>query len=644
MKRSLYPLTKTLTLQLTNGVAETWHIDCSYLCHGHNRDVYEGECLHFGKLAIKMHPVDGVGSNTKELDLSRKGFSKFAVHFFWSGEVMHDGQQYSVIVEKMEQSLLEVFKDLVARSPSSSVLCELLEYFNATVQLFLDMKAYGFTIMDAGPHNLAYCEKSKRVVFLDYEHITVGTPTRQKLNEAFSRMVAAVTSLMGLFDDWNAVSDQIYRMARTEWWLQVDDVTLAGADRDWVFLGFVALNSRLKALIPNEVATSASTASVVTAVRIVCPGIPPTSNKAAVVVKKEMIPNEGATTSSAAFAVTAAGWVRPGNSPTPNTAADVAKKEIIPNEGASAASAGTAAGSVCPGNPPTPNLAVVAKGLTRGSPQECLGSRAASSDEVVAAEGVAAELVAAELAVAGDDFEPAMVLIEIRKMYAIYEPHGLEIWPFLVNEYLANDGVVSWLSELRSRYLSREFAFYDDPEWKWATSAVSTHFQTNQNQTNRGIRADGSSGPEAKRPRTDWDTRVAEGIWTHRPTPSRASGDSLAALLIAWHMTVKPLCIERCELNPKTGVHLGSITNTEKFIPNNMKYVTNLFKAKLLPEAEWFKLNNVKNIVEEMFAEACKQERGKWKWLGFRIDDTELTGLVFSVLQAYILGSEYYAD
>jgi hypothetical protein len=107
---------------------------------------------------------------------------------------------------------------------------------------------------------------------------------------------------------------------------------------------------------------------------------------------------------------------------------------------------------------------------------------------------------------------------------------------------------------------------------------------------------------------------------------------------------VKPLCIERCELNPKTGVLVRSITDTEKFIPDNFKYVTKLFKAKLLPEEEWFKLKNVKNIVEEMFAEACKHGGGRWKWLGFRIDDTELTGLIFSVLQAYILGSEYHED
>jgi hypothetical protein len=389
---------------------------------------------------------------------------------------------------------------------------------------------------------------------------------------------------MGLFDGWRAVSDQIYRLARTEWWLQVDDDTLAGADRGWVYIGLVALNSRLKDLIPNEVATKPSAVSAVTEEPIACDGIPLTPNKAA---------------------------------------------------GASAASTGTDAGIVSPGHPPIPNPAAVgAKGLTRGSLLEYLALIGASPDDVDLAKLV--------------DFVPddysIMLLIEIRKMYSIYEPSKLKNWPYLVQQCSANLGLVTWLVDLRSRHLSREFAFYDDPEWKAATSAVSTHVQTNQNQTNRGLRADGSSGPEAKRARIDWDTRVAEGIWTHRPTPSRTSGDSLAALLIAWHTTVQPLCIERCELNTKTGVHLRSITNTEKFIPNNMKYVTNLFKAKLLPEEEWFKLNSVKNIVEEMFAEACKQVRGRWQWRGFRIYDTERTGLVFSVLQAYILGSEYHAD
>jgi hypothetical protein len=91
-------------------------------------------------------------------------------------------------------------------------------------------------------------------------------------------------------------------------------------------------------------------------------------------------------------------------------------------------------------------------------------------------------------------------------------------------------------------------------------------------------------------------------------------------------------------------VHLRSIMDTEKFISNNMAHVTKRFKAKVGPEKEWFKLSNVKNIVEEMFAEACKQERGRWQWRGFRVDDTEHAGLVYGVLQAYILGSEYHAD
>jgi hypothetical protein len=444
----------------------------------------------------------------------------------------------------MEQSLLSVFKDLVASPPSPSVLRELIDHFNATVQLFLDLKAYPFTIMDAGPHNLAYCQKSKRVVFLDYEHITEGRPTRHKLNEAFAIMVSSAASLMALFEAWNTISTSIYAMARTEWWLLVGDSTIAGADREWVHDGFVALFSRLKDMIPNDVATNASAANAVTA-------------------------------------------------------------------------------------------AVVAKGLTRGSPQECLGTRAASSDEVVAAEDVAVEIVAAE------DFDPAMVLLEIRKMYAIYEPEGLEIWPFLVKEYLAIDGLESWLTDLRSRHLNREFAFYDDPEWQSATDAVSIHVQTNQNKRFRGTRLDGSSGARAKLARIDWDTRVAEGKWTHKPCAARDSGDSIAALLIAWHTTVKPLCIERCELNPRTGEHLRSITDTERFISNNMGYVTKRFRAKVGPEEEWFKLNNVKIIVEEMFAEACKQERGKWQWRGFGIDDLEHAGLVYGVLQAFILGSEY---
>jgi hypothetical protein len=574
---------------MTNGVGETFRVDSSYMCHGVNRDVYEGECRHFGKIAIKVHPMAGVASNAQELQLLEKGFDRFAVHLWWSGEVTHGGQQYSVIVEKMEQSLFSAFKDLLASPPSPSVLRGLIDYFNATVQLFLDLKDYPFTIMDAGPHNLAYCQSSKRVVFLDYEHITEGRPSRQKLNQAFARMLSSAASFMALTAAWNTISTSIYDMARAEWWLLLDDSTIYGVDREWVHEGLVALFSRLKEMIPKEVATKAAAA---------------------------------------------------------NAAAEVATKAAAANAAAGAKSEikGTAVGSFRHGIPQNPNTSpVVAKGLTRGSRQECLGTSAASSVDVAVAEVVDVEVVAAEdvdvEVVAVEDVGPYNVLLEIWKIYEIYEPASLDFWEFLVKEHAG--GLEPWLAELRSRHVNREFACYGDPEWRTATDAVSSHVQTNRNQRFRGTRVDGSSGPNAELARIDWDTRVLEGTWTHRPCAARDSGDSIAALLTAWHTTVAPLCIDRCELNSKTGEHLRSITDMKRFIPNNMRYVAKLFGSMVGPEDEWFELNNVKIVVEEMFGEACKREHGRWQWRGFWIDNTEHAGLVYGVLQAYILGSEH---
>ena len=71
-----------------------------------------------------------------------------------------------------------------------------------------------------------------------------------------------------------------------------------------------------------------------------------------------------------------------------------------------------------------------------------------------------------------------------------------------------------------------------------------------------------------------------------------------------------------------------------------MKYVARLFCDTLgSDETEWFKLVNMKTIVEMMFAEACKQEHGRWQWRGFWLDAFEKIDLAFGVLQAYLEGS-----
>ena len=124
------------------------------------------------------------------------------------------------------------------------------------------------------------------------------------------------------------------------------------------------------------------------------------------------------------------------------------------------------------------------------------------------------------------------------------------------------------------------------------------------------------------------------------PPATRISGDSIAALLTAWHAIVKPIAIERCTVNPRTGTHVRSILDSDRFIQDNMTYVVGLFGKTLgLAETEWFKLFNVKTIVDMMFAEVCKQEHGRWQWRGFWLDAFEKKDLAFGVVQAYIEGS-----
>ena len=656
-QKSLYrDLTKILTLQITNDVGETFCVDCWYMTHGQCRDVYSGQCRYLGNIAIKVQ-LASYTSNAQETQLLEKGFTDFAVRVWWSGETTHQGQQYSVIVEKMEKSLDSVFKFLCTTPPSPSVLREFVEYFNKAVHLFLDLKDNNFTFMDAGPHNLASIQSRSSVVFLDWEHSTEGQPTRKRMNEAFSKLVACAASYMSETAEWSIIGTAIYQIARTEWWLRLDDLTIYGASRQWVNDGFVTLASRLTAMIPTAVVPKSAAASNASPANRDVKGTPAISvghgrlrnpNTAPAIAKgltrgphQEHLVAE---TSSKATPD------KPREPPQYTVTSTASSADFI-------AAIGVEHRKVC--GPET--VPGVAKGEAQGSDQEHLVAGTSSKETPAIAKVLAHGSIGEHLVVGtsgeGTPDKPSeslqsaairiappahvdadVVLRQIKQMYEIYEPAKLDTWDELVEMHA--DRLEAWLRALRSRHLGSEFQEQDQPKWSSAAAAVHQHRDCNKNKRFRGRRIDGTSGPNAQCPRIDWDTRMVLRKWTHEPCATRTSGDSIAALLTAWHAIVKPIATERCPVNPKTGTHLRSILNSGRFVPDNMKYVARLFCDTLgSDETEWFKLVNMKTIVEMMFAEACKQEHGRWQWRGFWLDAFEKIDLAFGVLQAYLEGS-----
>ena len=117
----------------------------------------------------------------------------------------------------------------------------------------------------------------------------------------------------------------------------------------------------------------------------------------------------------------------------------------------------------------------------------------------------------------------------------------------------------------------------------------------------------------------------------------------MAALLLAYHAVVSPLALQRCEMNPKTGVHVNSITNSnKKFVPNNHKYITEKFRTMFpdVSEPEWFQLHRVKIVIERMLAEVCRPGGGRWQWRGFHLEEYEKEELPYKILQVFLAGAD----
>ena len=239
-----------------------------------------------------------------------------------------------------------------------------------------------------------------------------------------------------------------------------------------------------------------------------------------------------------------------------------------------------------------------------------------------------------------DDARPSVedLLVQIRELYEVFCPEKLANWDEMCGKHAGAEA--DWLRSMKARFICPG----NDSE---AAKVVRQHVEANRGRF-RGQRCDGSSGPQAKHPRMDYETRVNENQWVYEHTASRSTGDSTAALLLAYHSVVKPLAKERCPVNPRTGVHLESIENNEgKWVSNNHDYIIELFRRVLgddVHESQWFQLHHVRRIIDAMLVEVCKQEKGKWQWRGFYLEDHEWDELPFEILKAFLAGVEAWCD
>ena len=141
------------------------------------------------------------------------------------------------------------------------------------------------------------------------------------------------------------------------------------------------------------------------------------------------------------------------------------------------------------------------------------------------------------------------------------------------------------------------------------------------------------------------ETRLAQNIiGTYTNPSSTAVGDRIGDLIVAWHKVAKSFAIDRCALNHRNGKPLRSIVNTDRFKGDNIKYVHGLLRAANgphVPDEELFGIYFVNTVIWRMFEDACKQERGRWQWRGFVLAEEEMRTASFSVLRAWIAGTEH---
>ena len=145
--------------------------------------------------------------------------------------------------------------------------------------------------------------------------------------------------------------------------------------------------------------------------------------------------------------------------------------------------------------------------------------------------------------------------------------------------------------------------------------------------------------------RIDLATRLKRGEeMRYENTQPQHVGDKIALLLTAFHSVLKPILLERCCVHPRTHVHVKSITRTEWFAGDNIKWCGKIFdNVAGDPAADVidFSIAFMYIVVQKLIAEAEKAKSGKWQWAGFWLWPYERHELPFLIIRAYIAGASW---
>ena len=119
--------------------------------------------------------------------------------------------------------------------------------------------------------------------------------------------------------------------------------------------------------------------------------------------------------------------------------------------------------------------------------------------------------------------------------------------------------------------------------------------------------------------------------------------DDLVLLLHAFFVIVQPFAVARCHTNPRTGVHVRTIANQNRFIQTNSRPAMDIYKVKARTHDDdefptLISLSAIHALVEELLWIASRQKQGRWQWDGFWLSNQEWTDLPLRILQTYIAG------
>ena len=185
-------------------------------------------------------------------------------------------------------------------------------------------------------------------------------------------------------------------------------------------------------------------------------------------------------------------------------------------------------------------------------------------------------------------------------------------------------------------------------EFAPVVSKKAREIYTSEFRGNGKVSADGTRGPNASRARIPYATRRDRGFKRrvnepgYTPPEEQWVGDQAALIMTAFHSVLQPLLLQRCEINPKTGYHLRSVTNTQRFVGDNVKFCTKCFRTTLGGEPgcdTWFLVHQVKKVITVMLREAGRGVHGRWQWRGFSMEEWEREQYAFEILRTYIAGT-----